>query len=211
MAWRLAKSLEILRKQVNDAFPNRSKVSDGSVGDTSHSARKSDHNPDKRGVVHAIDLTHDPKSGFDSYNFAEALRRMRDKRIGYIISNGRICSPDIRDWAWRKYTGANKHDHHVHVSVLHEPRLADSTEAWDFDWMHGKPVTVSPADVHVFPPTVRLGSTGEAVKTLQRKLGGIVVDGIYGEQTLVMVKNFQTAHGMVADGIVGPYTWKALK
>lgn len=210
MAWRLAKSLEVLRSQVNSTFPNRSKISDGSVGDTSHSARKSDHNPDLRGVVHAIDLTHDPKNGFDSYNFAEALRRMRDKRIGYIISNGRIAAPNIQNFAWRRYTGANKHDHHVHVSVLHEASLADSVSPWDFDWMHGKPVTISAADVHEFPPTLRFGDTGDDVKALQRKLGTVAVDGNFGPRTQTAVKNFQRTHGMVDDGIVGPYTWKAL-
>ncbi len=34
-----------LRNQVNRAFPNRDRRSDGWVGDSSHSARKSDHNP----------------------------------------------------------------------------------------------------------------------------------------------------------------------
>lgn len=63
MTWRLSKGLERLRAQVNDKWPNRRKDSDGSVGDTSHAARPSDHNPDSRGVVHAIDITHDPRGG----------------------------------------------------------------------------------------------------------------------------------------------------
>lgn len=70
MAWRLAHSLETLRAQVNAKWPNRSKSSDGSIGDASHSSRLSDHNPDPSGVVRAIDITHDPLSGFDSYAFA---------------------------------------------------------------------------------------------------------------------------------------------
>ena len=59
MAWRLARSLETLRAQINALSPNRSKASDGTIGDAAHSARTSDHNPDGGGVVRALDLTHD--------------------------------------------------------------------------------------------------------------------------------------------------------
>jgi peptidoglycan hydrolase-like protein with peptidoglycan-binding domain len=37
-----------------------------------------------------------------------------------------------------------------------------------------------------------------------------VVDGVYGPQTEVAVRGFQTSSGLVADGIVGPLTWAAL-
>src|SRR6187431_1563394 len=51
MSWRLAKALEELRGEVNAKWPNRDKSSDGSVGDLSHQARKSDPNPNSAGVV----------------------------------------------------------------------------------------------------------------------------------------------------------------
>jgi hypothetical protein len=70
MAPRIAKSLDVLRSQINKAHPNRSKVSDGWIGDTAHAARASDHNPNSGGVVTALDLTHDPAHGFDSWKFA---------------------------------------------------------------------------------------------------------------------------------------------
>jgi hypothetical protein len=41
-------------------FPERSKESDGSIGNAEHSARQSDHNPDQFGIVRAIDITNDP-------------------------------------------------------------------------------------------------------------------------------------------------------
>lgn len=57
--------------------------------------------------------------------------------------------------------------------------------------------------------TIRKGSRGEAVKTLQTKLG-ITADGIFGAQTELAVKNFQREKGLAIDGIVGAKTWAAL-
>lgn len=58
--------------------------------------------------------------------------------------------------------------------------------------------------------TLRFGSRGNAVKTLQETLGGLTVDGIFGQETRAAVKEFQEANGLTVDGIVGPQTWNAL-
>lgn len=57
--------------------------------------------------------------------------------------------------------------------------------------------------------TLKKGSRGEEVKTLQRKLN-ITADGIFGANTEKAVKEFQTKNGLVADGIVGAKTWAKL-
>jgi len=128
MGWRLAKSLEVLRDQINTLAPGRARGWDGSIGDASHQARKSDHDPDADGVVHAIDVTHDPKRGCDANVLTEALRKGKDSRLKYCIWNGRIFSSLVSPWKWRVYNGASKHDHHMHVSVMDEG--ADDTRAW---------------------------------------------------------------------------------
>ena len=130
MAWRPAKSLETLRSQVNSAAPRRKKTSDGMLGDAAHALRVSDHNPNSAGVVTALDLTHDPAGGFDSYKFAETLRQNKDPRVKYVISNGRIFSSITQPWVWRPYTGSNKHSQHVHVSVTAKPALYDDAAPW---------------------------------------------------------------------------------
>lgn len=57
--------------------------------------------------------------------------------------------------------------------------------------------------------TIKLGSRGESVKELQRKLA-LAVDGIFGKVTDEAVRAFQTAHNLKCDGIVGAKTWAAL-
>lgn len=63
---------------------------------------------------------------------------------------------------------------------------------------------------------VQTGSSDiEAVQAVQYLLVNkhgytLTVDGIFGTQTRQAVRDFQAAHGLTADGIVGPNTWKAL-
>ena len=147
MAWRLARSLETLRAHINAAHPNRSKISDGTIGDAAHQATASDHNPNRSGVVTALDITHDPAHGFDSWKFAEILRINKDPRVKYVISNGRIFSSVVEPWTWRPYTGANKHAHHVHVSVMGDASLYDLASAWKIDGpIDASAVTPRPAE-----------------------------------------------------------------
>lgn len=137
MAWRLANSLDQLRKQVNSTWPNRSKASDGTIGDTAHSARASDHNPNSAGVVQALDITHDPAGGCDAGKLAELLRLSKDPRIKYIISNKRIAASYATNgalpWAWRPYAGTNPHNKHCHVSVMDDATYYDSIRPWGPD------------------------------------------------------------------------------
>ena len=64
--------------------------------------------------------------------------------------------------------------------------------------------------------TLRRGSTGSEVRTLQtalNKLGAnpqLVVDGSFGPGTEKAVKNYQSKKGLAADGICGPKTWAAI-
>jgi hypothetical protein len=116
MNFRTAGSLLQLRKQLNELYPKRSKTSDGTIGDAAHAARASDHNPNKVGVVTAMDITHDPSNGVDIAVLAQQLVDSRDPRIKYIIRNGQYADTATKR-EWRKYTGENGHFHHMHISV----------------------------------------------------------------------------------------------
>lgn len=62
--------------------------------------------------------------------------------------------------------------------------------------------------------TLKRGSKGDDVEVLQHLLNveghKVKIDGDYGQKTEAAVKMLQKAHGLEADGIVGPKTWKAL-
>ena len=57
--------------------------------------------------------------------------------------------------------------------------------------------------------TIKKGSRGDAVKTLQNCLG-LKADGIFGKCTEDAVKSFQEANKLVPDGIVSTKTWEKL-
>ena len=59
-------------------------------------------------------------------------------------------------------------------------------------------------------PQIQRGSKGKAVKILQIILGDLEVDGSFGPATQAATLAFQKKHGLEADGVVGPKTWKAL-
>ena len=180
---------------------------------SSHQSRTSDHNPWVRegslGIVTALDITHDPKRGVDTYSIAETLRNKRDRRLKYVISNGRIFSATTQPWQWLKYSGPNKHDHHVHISVRPLKGLYDDHSPWDFGDELGKTAeTDAPPAEHV-PSILRIGMQGDDVKRLQEALG-IKADGFFGQATELAVGQFQRRHKLVVDGIAGGYTLRAL-
>jgi hypothetical protein len=181
--WREAAALEKLLIQVNQKYPNRSKLSDGELGDTAHAARVSDHNPNADGVVTALDITNDPAHGLISRQLAEALVASKDKRIKYIISNRQIAAgrlgPD--PWHWRKYSGLNPHEHHMHISVLGDKADYDDTTEWNLVWPTTEPVKVA-------EPAV--GSTKWLQMELNKHGFQLQVDGHEGELTQAAIRAY---------------------
>lgn len=123
---KLSKAAIQLREQFDDSYSSRDRTSDGWIGDTRHAARPSDHNPDANGWVRAIDVDRDVsgRSKPDLMpDIADQIRLLckskREKRITYIIFDGRIASSK-KAWEWRPYEGSNKHNHHCHISFSQE-------------------------------------------------------------------------------------------
>lgn len=81
-------------------------------------------------------------------------------------------------------------------------------DAWYNDQPIGQRDTATtPHRAPAYPGIAKkLGSTGEAVKLIQRRLG-LVDDGNFGPVTNRAVMQFQAAKGLTIDGIVGRMTW----
>lgn len=211
----LAKSLVTFRATINEQFPKRDKSSDGWIGDKAHSARVSQHNPDERGCVHAIDVD------IDDGDNGRDLRReilatcIGHKAVWYVISNGVIYS---RTYGWKaqKYNGTNQHTKHVHVSILLTEsaendttlRLVKTAKPTPWGELYG-----GVAGTRV----IKRWSRGNDVRQLQDvlnkwypKLSQLSEDGEFGPSTEDRVKYMQKAAKLTVDGIVGAKTWHAL-
>jgi hypothetical protein len=136
---RRAYCLDTLRAQLDARFTKRDIRSDGWIGDKAHASRKSDHNPNTRGVVQAIDVDEhtDTSERSDEVGrwLVESLRTSQDPRIKYVVYEGRMfsCYParGVPPWTWRN---GNGHTQHVHVSVVDDPTLYDDDTPFRLGW-----------------------------------------------------------------------------
>lgn len=220
-----APALVQLNNELNAAFPDRDKSSDGWIGDTSHAARKSDHNPDYKagGVVRARDID---KDGINPDRLLQIL--IQDSRVNYVIYNGYIYS---RAYSFRKrvYTGSNKHTKHLHVSIRAGKAYEDSTKSWG---VAAVPAPVAPtgkgsAPAYPLPKGSYFGpkeggpesvsgyySHGASLAVWQEKMRSrgwsIVPTGRYDATTAKVARQFQTEKGLnPVDAKIGPDTWRA--
>jgi hypothetical protein len=195
----LAPTLVRLRQTINLAWPSRLRTSDGWIGDAAHQARVSDHNPDPRGMVHAIDVTTGDATGLDPHVPTLLAWLLASPYVNYVIHNQRIWQAVDR-FAPRHYVGDNPHTDHIHVSINYTNVAETGPAPWGgfaWDTNFGK------------------GATGIDVRELQAYLNGhwaaLVVDGVFGPVTDAAVRAFQTRAGIAVDGIVGPITRNALR
>lgn len=158
MSWVLVPCLGQLRTELNRIAPNRDKSSDGTIGDTAHQGRVSDHNDDEVGrvpvkdadskhEVHALDLDTDlrePGLTMEMVvdHIVDRCRRGLETRLRYIIYRRRIWESDD-DWAERPYYGDNAHMEHAHFSASYDTRKEASTVSWTLEDI---PVALTEAD-----------------------------------------------------------------
>ena len=126
-------AIAVLR-QATAHKPLRKKASDGLLPSAAHINQNpnSDHN-----TGYAVDLTHDKLGGIDCHFLFQELKA--DKRVKYLIFQGKIWSADRASEGDREYTGSNKHNKHLHISI--KDGCGDDTSPW-FPWL-GKPKVVA--------------------------------------------------------------------
>jgi hypothetical protein len=120
-------AIAVLR-QATALKPKRKKASDGLLPSAAHvkQSPNSDHNT---GL--AVDLTHDPDNGIDCAEIFEKLKE--DKRVSYLIFQGKIWSKEKSKMGNRRYTGSNPHNKHLHISI--NASSSADTSPW-FWWMN---------------------------------------------------------------------------
>lgn len=123
MAWQLSKPIVDNKADFKRLFPGAYYA--GDIGDTSHSSRVSDHNPDWNSLpswVRAQDLG--DGGGFQLPRFArwllDSVRAGKYPEIQYIITrhpsnSGSYFGLFDRRYGWTRQT-ASGHDHHLHIS-----------------------------------------------------------------------------------------------
>jgi hypothetical protein len=219
----LAANLAVLRQGIYRRWPNHQKRFDGWIGDVRHQRRKSDHNPDSRGVVHAIDVD---VNGIDPHALVRVA--IRHPTTQYVIFNRTIWSR-THSFQPRRYTGTDPHTGHVHISGRHGSAYENNRSPWG---LAQGPVPAAKAA----PPAARTtahrpvpaqpgkpGSRalrltrppmhGYDVLFVQRFIGAKqcgVADGFYGPHTEAGVRWYQHMRGLKATGICDATTFRQM-
>jgi hypothetical protein len=208
---RLAPCLVRARAVIDARWPEHDRTMDGWIGDAAHQARRSDHNPNARGVVDAIDV--DMWGGNTPVHRPSVVAGLIcHPATNYVIFNRRIFQRSDR-FRPRVYSGINPHDKHCHCSITQSVTAENDPTPWSL--LAGFPAW----------PTLRKGSTGRAAYELQAYLNAwgasLVCDAVIGQHSDGAIRAFQLAHNVPnsiivvdgrrqGDGIVGPKTRAAL-
>jgi hypothetical protein len=148
-SWYLVPCLKELFAEFDRIAAGRDHTSDGSIGDAAHQAEKSDHNPDGKGAVHAIDVDSDLHASFSmedviQYFVAECRKNNPNGadrgRLKYFIYNRRIWSAST-GWKQETYTGSSPHTEHAHFSCEYAPEYENDTNPWGLIPKFGDDVT----------------------------------------------------------------------
>jgi hypothetical protein len=208
--WRVARSLDVLKAEIDAAAPGRSTKSDGSIGDSAHAESASDHNPNRQNVVCARDYTHDPGHGADMHRISRRIVATAPPALKYVIWDRQIWSRSRASDGWRRYHRTNPHTKHMHVSVGHG---SDGSSTGPYDDTSPWGVADAIEEDHAVIIGLRKGDSGsndqplrEHIKALQGLLqragfdpGG--VDGDYGPKTATAVKAMLRSQGSgIANG-----------
>jgi murein L,D-transpeptidase YcbB/YkuD len=195
---RLAPSLVRARAVIDARWPGRDRTSDGWIGDAAHQGRTSDHNPNVRGVVDAIDVDTVAVPGTVQVHVPSVLAGMMVHPATHYVINRRRIFRSEDQFRPRLYDGINPHTGHAHLSIRQTVGAENDPTPWTL--LAHLPLW----------PTLREGDTGRAARELQAYLNAhgaaLAVDGNLGPASGAAIRAFQRARGLTPDGIVGAYT-----
>ena len=127
-------------------------------------------------------------------------------RDGKTLADLVDISPYFHKEGWFWGVGFSSFEDGMHFEVADE-----TIRRWHADGEFGKVVSART----VTPTNLSIGDNGADVRRLQQALANkgydILADGMFGAITHAIVIDFQAKSGLIADGIVGESTRKALK
>lgn len=190
--WELTDGLRNLRAQVDEAFPDRDKTSDGTIGDTAHQDETSGHNPDDTAgsrpewdgdsdndpEVRAWDMDSDLRAApTTAQALVDHLRALPGLStvLRYMIYN-RVIYEAAAGWAPRAYLGASAHTEHIHFSGA-RTNAADANQSFDFR-LEELPVALTPADKTWLTNMIdaRLDATDRAIDSVPERTAAVKID-----------------------------------
>lgn len=214
----LAPVLVRYRAEVNAWKPNRDHESDGWIGNKAHAetgppeSGGSDHNPNKRNIVNAVDIDVD---GVDVPQLLAAA--IRHPSTNYFIWNRKIWARS-RNFKPAAYTGSNPHTKHAHLSTLQTVAAENNPTPWGIgdpgpvEGTWAQRLAASLPVLQQSPSTAPPRGSVRKAQALLRAAGydQLLTDGSFGPLTVAAVISLQKARSLTADGIIGPKTWTVL-
>lgn len=166
------------------------KLINGRYPATAATPGKSNH-----GFGLAVDLA-------EEYDADSAPDAIRSQWVQWLVDNARRYgfSAELQSepWHWRYVAGDNIPSATLAFEKSGSVPVSNTT------------TTSGPALVLAYPGTpLKLGSRGDSVKLVQAVVGA-TPDGYYGSVTERRVRDWQARNGLLADGVVGPVTWKKM-
>src|SRR5262249_14748131 len=147
------------------------------LGDAAHQAEASDHNPDSRGIVHAIDVMF--AAGTPQANATLAWLLSDTVDLQYVIHNRRIYTR-AANFAPAPYTGSDPHTNHIHVSGKHGTVGKNASTGTGYDTAAeayhpvGSPLKKAPAPAPKPPVPVTADTKDFDVATVSEVVGALL-------------------------------------
>lgn len=203
-------------EQILSYFPNRSHVYVTATTGGTHATNSYHYRGEAIDVGSASQTYKDQLAAwlYPYYGYiTELIHSKSGNHTGWYVKNGRKVSH-----GYYGSTTTAAHVNHVHFAIasVSQANKMLAVVKKNHAAQHPSAPYVYPTKKPAFPGTLRQGSTGNNVRTLQRRLNirgyepKLTEDGSFGSGTTRNLKEFQKFAKLAQDGEMGPKTFNAL-
>lgn len=197
--WHLAPCLVQAHDLIVQRWPAASRALDGTIGDAAHQGRESDHNPNERHTVDALDVDTNQHQDHPRHVPSILAAAMLHPSVNYVIHQRRIFQR-IDVFRPRVYNGINPHTGHAHISCIQSAAAETSAQPWAI-------LAAFPAWPGVMGKGIKAPTQARQLQAFLNAWGSsLALDGVFGPATDAAVRAYQKRMGIAVDGLVGPAT-----